>query len=234
MTLFFLQDINHGILNLSEDDSLHCAKALRLRTDDIIHVTDGNGNLAKCSILSVHPKHTEVRVLSMELQQKPRSYHLHIGIAPTKNIGRFEWFLEKATELGVDEITPLSCEHSERVSVRKERLEKILVAAMKQSLGTFLPRLHELTPLDKFLKQDHKGRRFIAYCREEMTVLLSGAYKQNEDALILIGPEGDFSLMEVKSSIRHGFKAISLGKSRLRTETAGIAAVHTIHLVNEL
>jgi 16S rRNA (uracil1498-N3)-methyltransferase len=161
-----------------------------------------------------------------------QNYFLHIGIAPTKSMDRFEWFLEKAVEIGIDEITPVFCAHSERIKMKTDRLQKILISAMKQSLKAYLPKLNEPSDLKSLLLKDLKGQKFIAYCESGEEDELQRVYRRGEDAVILIGPEGDFSSEEVSIAEKKEFIPISLGKSRLRTETAGIVACHTILLMN--
>ena len=166
-----------------------------------------------------------------EQKEKQHNYHLHIAIAPTKNMDRYEWFLEKATEIGIDEITPIICEHSERKVITTERCNRILLSAMKQSLKYHLPKLNEAITLKDFLKQDFEGNKYIAHCEEGNKTELRTEIKE-ERTLILIGPEGDFSPTEIEMALQNQFKAVSLGTSRLRTETAGLVAVHTINIKN--
>ncbi len=163
-----------------------------------------------------------------------RPFRLHMALAPTKNIDRFEWFLEKATECGIDEITPVICEKSERRVIKPQRLEKILVAAMKQSLRAFLPRLNAATPLETFLRQPLANSRFIAHCAEGSRKHLRDVYMPGSDALFLVGPEGDFSDREIETAIEQGFTAISMGKHRLRTETAALALCVQANTMNAL
>ena len=161
-----------------------------------------------------------------------RPFSLHLAVAPTKNIARFEWFLEKATEIGVDEITPLICEHSERVQLRIDRLQKIILAAAKQSIKTYLPILHEPRKFDDFIRLNLPAARFVAYVEEHQPLHLKTAYQQG-DCIVLIGPEGDFSRKEMDAAFRQGFNPVSLGPSRLRTETAAVVACHIINIANE-
>ena len=156
-----------------------------------------------------------------------------MAVAPTKNINRFEWFLEKATEIGVDEITPIICENSERRIVKTDRLNKIVISAMKQSLKAYLPKLNEPTKLSDFINRKTENTKYIAYCSEDHRGLLKNISSQNEEVEILIGPEGDFSIKEVETAMANNYKAISLGPSRLRTETAAVVACHTVNLLNE-
>jgi 16S rRNA (uracil1498-N3)-methyltransferase len=213
-------------------------KVLRLVKGDIIHLTDGAGNLYESEIISVSGKSCQVligrnlaTVGSQVESYGKRDYYLHIAIAPTKNIDRLEWFLEKATEIGIDEITPLICEHSERRQLRIDRLEKVITSAMKQSLKAWHPKLNEPMDYRKFIDGRTETGKFIA-CIAEGVPLLKNIYRKGDHAVILIGPEGDFSPAEVEAAVNRGFGVISLGDSRLRTETAGIVACHTIYLLN--
>jgi len=172
-------------------------------------------------------------LLNVTPEYGKRPFSLHMAVAPTQNIARFEWFLEKATEIGVDEITPLLCEHSERVSIRVDRLQKIILSAAKQSVKTYLPVLHEPAKFENFIRLNHSPSRFVAYVEEHQSKHLKTAYKSG-NCTILIGPEGDFSKSEMESAIHQKFEPVSLGPSRLRTETAAIVACHIINIANEL
>lgn len=217
---------------LDAEESYHCIKVLRLKTGSPIQLTDGKGNLYQGVIDADDPKHCPVTVQSFtHFEKKP--FYLHIAIAPTKNIDRYEWFLEKSTEIGIDEITPLICEHSERTVVRTDRLQKILVSAMKQSMNFHLPRLNEAVKFKQFLRQEFDGQKFIGYVEEKQELLLKDLYTPGSEVLILIGPEGDFSKSEVSYALEKGYSAISLGNSRLRTETAGVVACMTVNLINQ-
>ena len=233
MHLFYTPDIEGDSYTLPEEESKHCVRVLRLTTGEIIHLVDGRGNWYRCEIATPDPKRCEVRCLEKTGGVGRRDFRLHIGIAPTKNIERTEWFLEKATEIGIDEITPLLCEHSERRVVKTERLEKVIVAAMKQSLKAYLPKLNPLTDFQSFVATHAEGLRCIAHCEEGGKKLLKEVYAKGENATILIGPEGDFSPAEITLAKGHGFIPVSLGDSRLRTETAGIVACHSIQFMNE-
>jgi len=230
--LFYSPVVTQGLNLLGEHESWHCTHVLRLPEGGTIHLTDGQGNLYECVIMHVDPKKCIVNVVSIQAEYLKRKNYLHIGIAPTKIMDRFEWFLEKATEIGIDEITPVFCAHSERIRIKTERLHKILVAAMKQSLKAYLPKLNEPADLKNFLSKDFTGQKFIAYCESGEEDELQKVYQKGSNALILIGPEGDFSHEEIALAKKQGFIPISLGKSRLRTETAGIVACHTITLLN--
>lgn len=232
MQLFYAPDIHPGIHHLSEEESKHCVKVLRYKTGDIIHFTDGKGILYHAELVSDNPKRCSAKIINTK-KAEPENYKLHIAIAPTKNITRFEWFLEKATEIGIDEITPIICENSERETVKYNRLEKIIISALKQSLKTYLPKLNELESFNSFIVKEYTREKYIAYIDENYQLTLKSEYKKGSNVTILIGPEGDFSKKEVELAIQKGFNPISLGKSRLRTETAGVVACHTISLLND-
>lgn len=232
MHLFYCSDISADQYTLNEDESKHCVRVLRLVNGDIIYITDGKGSLFKTELIDNHPKRCTVRILETQIEYEKRDFSLKMAVAPTKNISRYEWFLEKATEIGIDQITPLICEHSERKEVKNQRLEKVIISAVKQSLKTYVPELNPAKKFKDFIKQDFKGQKFIAYCEGEPQ-LLKDVYESKSDALILIGPEGDFSPSEVELAQAAGFTPISLGNSRLRTETAAVAACHTVNLIND-
>jgi 16S rRNA (uracil1498-N3)-methyltransferase len=199
-----------------------------------VHLADGSGTLYTARITLANPKACRVEVTGKEAHYKQHPYHLHMAIAPTKSMERFEWLLEKLTEIGVDEITPLLCEHSERRVLKRERTEKILVAAMKQSLKAQLPLLHEMTPASEFVKKAFSGEKLIAHCASGEKTILPKALQGCRDALILIGPEGDFSTDEIAAALQHGFEAVSLGDTRLRVETAGMVACCQMQTLNSL
>ena len=230
MQLFFTENTNDEFI-LPSEESKHITKVLRKKEGDKINFTDGKGNLIIAEITTSDIRKTRVKVIEKIEKEKQHNYYLHIAIYPTKNIDRFEWFLEKATEIGIDEITPIICERSERKIVKTERCNKILLSAMKQSLKYHLPKLNEGTSFKDFIKQDFEGSKYIAHCDKGEKTELRKEKKGNR-ILILIGPEGDFYLTEIEKSIQHNFNPISLGNSRLRTETAAIVAVHTINIKN--
>lgn len=233
MHLFYTPDIKGNIYTLNEIESKHCIRVLRLSLNDEIQLIDGKGGFFKAKIIDTDSKKCIVEVVSSQIEYSKRNHYLHIAIAPTKNMDRFEWFLEKATEIGIDEITPILCKHSERKIIKNDRLEKILVSAMKQSLKAYKPKLNELTSYQEFIAQEFKGQKYIAHCEENDKEFLKDLYKAQTDTVILIGPEGDFSPTEIESAKKAEYKEISLGNSRLRTETAGLVACHTINLLND-
>ena len=232
MNLFYTPNINSEIYILDQDESRHCLKVLRLKIGDEIFLTDGKGNLFNCELIDDNPKKCTVRVVDIQKEYEKRKVRIHMAVAPTKNISRFEWFLEKATEIGVDEITPIASEHSERKIIKPERLKKVITAALKQSLKAYHPALNELQKFKDFIDIDFDGEKYIGFC-EDNPELLKNVYPKGKDVLILIGPEGDFSNKEIEIAKQKGFIPISLGDSRLRTETAAVVACHSINFMNE-
>jgi len=231
MHIFYCPEIQLPISTLNEDESHHCVKVLRLDIGSKIILLDGVGGLYEAEVLSNHAKKCAVKILTKTNQTK-HSYYLHIAIAPTKSIERLEWFLEKCTEIGIDEITPLLCDRSERKNINIERLNKIIVAAAKQSVHAFFPKLNDFTKFNNFVNQILYGQKFIAHCEESEKKDLKNLYNKNGQATILIGPEGDFSDDEILLAKQNSFEEISLGDSRLRTETAGLVACHSISFIN--
>lgn len=232
MQLFFTTEKEGNLLTLNEEESRHATKVLRLKPGSEIEVTDGTGVFYSCRILEADPRRCVASIVSERIGER-RPWNLHIGIAPTKNTDRLEWFLEKATEIGIDEITPVICEHSERDSVKNARLGKILVSAVKQSLRATLPKLNLAIGFSDFVDKPSDAQKFIAYCGTGTEGELSQLYRKHQSAVIMIGPEGDFTPVEVSGAIKAGFIPVKLGNSRLRTETAGIVACHTINLLNQ-
>ncbi|MCB0608780.1 MAG: 16S rRNA (uracil(1498)-N(3))-methyltransferase [Lewinellaceae bacterium] len=232
MQLFFVPDIdgNHAI-DLPEEEARHCIQVLRKRTGDAISLVDGKGTFYEGVLESADKRSCRVAIRSSRTTP-PRPFHLHLAVAPTKQAERFEWMLEKITEIGVAEITPLLCRRSERDKIRADRLEKILVSAMKQSVQATLPKLNPLTPLPEFLRACRAEQRFIAYVDDEQKNHLPGNCRPGGSVCILIGPEGDFHPAEIALALENGFTPVSLGPTRLRTETAGMVAVHTVSLIN--
>ena len=204
-----------------------------MKTGDSIFLTDGIGNMYEASIVDTTTKQCTVKTIHTTHEYQKWPFHLHIGIAPTKNTDRFEWFLEKSTEIGIDVITPLLCSHSERTHLKIDRLQKVIIAAMKQSLKAYLPELNVPVEFKQFILRPFEGEKFIAYCSQDDPAELKNVYRKDAKALILIGPEGDFSPEEVDLAKKQGYIPISLGKSRLRTETAGIVACTLINFLNQ-
>lgn len=234
MQLFYNTSISKNDTSFTFDkiESRHIIKVLRKKEGDLIKITNGNGLLFLATITLASDKHCTVKILDIEFKEKIRKYNIHIAIAPTKNNDRMEWFLEKCTEIGIDEITPLLCEHSERKVIKPERFEKIILTAAKQSLQFHLPKLNPFTKFSKFIKQEQVGLKCIAHCEKSAKEAFQETVVKNKEITILIGPEGDFSLNEIEQALQHSYIAVSLGQSRLRTETAGIVACHTAALMN--
>ena len=232
-TLFYCPEIRISPI-LPEQESQHCVRVLRMKEGDHLTVTDGTGSFYDCSLLQAHPKQCMLSILRQWEEPRQRYYTLHIAFAPTKQMDRNEWFVEKATEIGVDCFTPIVSSYSERKEIKQERLDKIAVSAMKQSQQARLPRIDALTRFIGLVSQPFNGRKFIAHCYDQPKKPLAQTYRKGEHALILIGPEGDFSEEEVAQAIANGFEPVSLGNTRLRTETACLAATHTIHVINQI
>lgn len=223
-------------LQLSEEESKHCVRVLRLKEGDEIEVVDGSGHLYRCKIALAHPKRCSVSIVS-ETECGPHWGHqIVLCVAPTKNLDRMEDMADRVTEMGVDRIIPLLCRNSERKVLKTERIQKIIVSAMKQSLKAQVPQLDELTPFKRLMDMPFAGNKYIAYCDmmlpREQRKLLSQEYVPGADTMIIIGPEGDFSPEEVKMALEAGFTPVSLGESRLRTETAAMFAVATCHALD--
>lgn len=232
MQIFYQPDILTGKMYLDPEESKHCIKVLRKQEGDEIVIVDGSGGLYKAVVENANFRQCSFAIKESHQEEK-RNYTIHIGIAPTKNIDRTEWFVEKAMELGIDRISLLSCDHSERVKVNHERLIKKAISAMKQSLKASLPQIQPLQNFSQFLNQTQAAQKFIAYVDAELPLHLKNAASQAGDYLVLIGPEGDFSKKEIALAYEKDFTGVSLGKSRLRTETAGLAACHILNLIND-
>lgn len=214
-------------------ESKHIVRVLRKKEGDMLHITNGKGMLFSGKISSALASQCIVQIELVEPKPKPWSYYLHIAIAPTKNMDRLEWFIEKATEIGIDEISPIICARSERKVLKNERLDKIIEASMKQSLKFQLPKLNELQTLKSFLKMPFEGQLFIAHCDVTERKSFKNELDKNQKITVLIGPEGDFSEEEIKLAIQQKFIPVTLGVSRLRTETAAIVAVQSLAFFNE-
>ncbi|MDA9563948.1 16S rRNA (uracil(1498)-N(3))-methyltransferase [Flavobacteriales bacterium] len=228
MQLFYCPDISKGDSFLPSEESRHAIKVLRKKAGDSLSVVDGIGGLYTVRITEANHKKCCFVILEHFKNYNPLSYRLHIAIAPTKNNDRLEWFLEKSTEIGITEITPILCDHSERKIIKAERLEKVLISAMKQSGQATVPRLNPLCKL-KDLQDLNSSVKYIAHCENEKQGHLKKLYEARKSSLILIGPEGDFSANEIDFALKQGYKPISLGNNRLRTETAGIVVCNTIN-----
>lgn len=244
MIRFYAPEIQ-TTLTLPEADSGHAVRVLRLRAGDELQAVDGRGNLFRCRLLDENHRHAAVEILEMTPLPPVWDYQLTVLVAPTKNMDRMEWLVEKATEIGFDRLVLLLCDHSERRTVKTERLEKVAVSAMKQSHKAYKPAIVEMTPLKNFLREESGSQsRFIAHCFEpeegtdaaspachlSQRNFLSDLLRPDADAVVLIGPEGDFSLQEIETALAEGWQPVSLGESRLRTETAALVAVHLMRL----
>lgn len=233
MQLFYNPDLDQNVLKFvfSEGESKHIVKVLRKKADDILHITNGKGQTFEAKIIDADPKKCKVQVIS-HTKKHQKMHWFHLAVAPLKSNDRFEWFLEKATEIGVNEVTPIICERSERKTIKYERLQKVVQSAMKQSLRCYLPKLNEAISLKDFLEKEHKGLRFIAHCEDEDKVDLKRRVAPDHDITVLIGPEGDFTANEIDAAEDKGFLAVTLGEARLRTETAAIVACTVVNIIN--
>ncbi len=243
MHLFYTPDITSITYTLNEEESKHCVRVLRLNEGDKIQLIDGVGGFYEAEITDNNPKRCSVKIIETKKEVGKRNWHLHIAIAPTKNMDRLEWFVEKATEMGIDEVSLIDCKNSERTIVKLERIQKVAISAIKQSLKAYLPKINEVVDYTKFIAstKDFKGEKFIAHCYSPLSFAeglgvrshLKKIYTPKQNALVLIGPEGDFTIDEVKLALDNGFKEISLGESRLRTETAALYACAALNVLNE-
>jgi 16S rRNA (uracil1498-N3)-methyltransferase len=232
MHLFYNPNIQSDIFELDEKESKHAIRVLRMVNGDPVILVDGKGGWYEARIIDDHPKHCKLQIESYTPDYRPLPYSLHLAVAPTKNLDRFEWFLEKATEIGITDVTPLICMRSERKVVKLERLEKIIVTAMKQSLKAFKPVLHNPSGLESFLRVSRKGTLGIAHCypRERRSI---GELELSGDYTMLVGPEGDFTEGEISKAIEVGYSPFHLGDSRLRTETAAVVITSSISLLHQ-
>ena len=236
MQLFYSQDLcpTDAQLSFSKEESRHIAKVLRKQIGDILHLTNGKGDLFTATLLSNDPKCCLVAIANVE-QKKPLPYGLHLAISPTKLNDRFEWFLEKATEIGITQITPILCQHSERKIIKPLRYQKIILSAAKQSLKYHFPELHPMCSFKDFLEkqEDAPHQKLIAHCQGLEKKSLKSQIKPKGNHIILVGPEGDFSAPEITLATSMGYTGVSLGKNRLRTETAAIVVCHSVAYSNE-
>ncbi len=234
MQLFYNQHIKETDISFvfDKEESKHIIKVLRKKESDILFVTNGLGFLFKTKISLASDSKCTVNVISFEKQEIPK-FNLHLAVAPTKMNERYEWFLEKATEIGIQEITPIICEHSERKVIKIDRFQKIVESAMKQSLHYYIPKLNEPITFKDFIKKKLEGQKFIAHCEETDKKSLKSELKTNSNVTILIGPEGDFSVKEIQLALDNNYNPVSLGNTRLRTETAAVVACHSVIYTNE-
>lgn len=235
MLLFYSTAINLNTITLDENDSKHAIRVLRLQTGNQIHVVDGKGNLYECEIVDAHPKKCTLNILKTDFQQNPYA-QISIAVAPTKNNNRYEWFLEKATEIGIGSIFPIITKNSERKVIKEDRMEKVIIAAMKQSLKSYLPALKATQTLKGLISsiKDKEINLLIAHCYSDISKTnLTQVVDTKKSTLLLIGPEGDFSHDEVKYALDNGFQSVTLGNTRLRTETAAIVACTKLNMLYE-
>lgn len=234
MNVFYLPTAQIGIISFPEEESKHIVKVLRMKEGDCFCVTDGKGSLFDAELVDAHPKRAAANLTNQRNGYDIRDFKLSIAIAPTKLNERTEWFLEKATEIGIDEVKLFASYHSERRVANVERFKKIVVAAMKQSVKSKMPVVEDIVPFEKLVKQDFDGQKFIAWIDDDVKEQLCDLYKKGENVMVLIGPEGDFSKEEVQLAKDNGFVPVSLGEARLRTETAAVVACHTVQLINQM
>ena len=233
MQIFYCGEISHGKALFSREESRHCLKVLRMKGGDNITFTDGRGNLYEGVITEADPSAMSATVTSVINDYGRREYRLHIAISTLKNDDRLEWFIEKAVETGIDEITPLFCTRTEKRRIRRERLEGVILSAMKQSVKSRLPQLNGPVEFSDFIAGVHEGKRIIASCDQAVErIPVTSAFSRGDDVLMMIGPEGDFTTEEVTAALKAGFQPVHIGPSRLRTETAGVAACCSVYLAN--
>lgn len=233
MHIFYTPDITQNTYTLNEEESKHCVRVLRLPVGALVNLVDGKGGFYTAEITSDNPKKVSLNILKVETEFHKRNHYLHIAVAPTKNIDRIEWFLEKATEIGIDEITPIITDRSERRVVKEDRLNKVITSAVKQSIKAYHPILNESIPFNKFLNSSIEGEKLIAHCIDNQEKkYISELVIPHQKYLVLIGPEGDFTPEEVNLALNKGFKPLTLGDNRLRTETAALSVCFEINYLN--
>jgi 16S rRNA (uracil1498-N3)-methyltransferase len=234
MQIFYSRQFRDNICELDQTESAHCIRVLRMKKGSMVNIIDGNGNFYEGIIDEPDPRACKIILTRIENNFEKRSYKLHIALSPLKNQERFEWFVEKSVEIGIDQITPVICRNTEKPAIKKERVNKIIISAMKQSVNAFQPVLNGETSFQDFLGLGFGGIKMIAHCHNDIERnSISAVYKRGQDAVIMIGPEGDFTGEEVLQAVSAGFIPVHLGRSRLRTETAGISACHSIYFINQ-
>ena len=234
MQIFYSRQFRDNICELDQTESAHCIRVLRMKKGSRVNIIDGNGNFYEGIIDDPDPRACKILLHHSESDFEKRSYKLHIAISPLKNQERFEWFVEKSVEIGIDQITPVLCRNTEKPAIKKERINKIIISAMKQSVNAFRPVLNGETSFQEFLRLRFDGCKMIAHCHSDIDRdSISGVYTRGQDAVIMIGPEGDFAREEVLQAVSAGFIPVHLGRSRLRTETAGISACHSVYFINQ-
>jgi 16S rRNA (uracil1498-N3)-methyltransferase len=235
MQIFYVPGITGDICLMDENNSRHCIRVLRLKKGDMLKLVDGVGNLYEGIIADPDQTSCKVTITGVMRDFEKKGYRLHIAISPIKNPERFEWFIEKSVEIGIDEITPLICRNTEKTGIKRDRINNIIISAMKQSLKAFKPSLNEPVTFNEFIGTYRSGIKMIASCNQDNErKKIDQVYEKKSDAVILIGPEGDFTVEEVSLAFKNGYKPVHLGQSRLRTETAGIAACHSVYFINQL
>lgn len=234
MQIFYVPGITGNTCLMDENNSRHSIRVLRMTKGDRLKLVDGNGNLYEAIISDPDPSGCRVTITNVIRDFENRGYRLHIAISPIKNQERFEWFIEKSVEIGVDEITPVICRNTEKPGIKRDRINNIIISAMKQSLKAFMPSLNEPVTFSEFINSGPTGIKMIASCNPDgERKKIDQIYEKNSDAVILIGPEGDFTGEELNLAFRNGYKPVHLGTSRLRTETAGIAACYSVYFINQ-
>ena len=233
MQLFYSNNHEAGLVTFDVNESRHIITVLRYKAGDRIYVTNGSGNVYEAEIINENQRQCTAEIIGDIPSMKKHDYYLHIAIAPTKNSDRMEWFVEKSVELGIDEISPVICEHSERKKINNERLQKVALSAMKQSFKSHITKINDIVSFSNFVTRNFDGKKFIAHMdNEQGNKKLSDNYQKNENALFLIGPEGDFSKNEINIATENNFLPLTLGHSRLRTETAGVTACCWVYYIN--
>jgi 16S rRNA (uracil1498-N3)-methyltransferase len=234
MEIFYAPDISGKSYTLDEKESKHVVRVLRMAKNQEVRLIDGRGNLYNGIIVVPDQKECKIQITGIINNYEKRPYKLHIAISPLKNPERFEWFIEKSVEIGIDEITPLICKNTEKTGIKAERINNIIISAMKQSLKATITVLNDPCTFKEFINRQADGLRMIAHCEKDIKrQSIAEVYKNNMDALILIGPEGDFRKEEIELAVEKGYQPVHLGSSRLRTETAGVAACHSIYFMNQ-
>jgi 16S rRNA (uracil1498-N3)-methyltransferase len=234
MQIFYAPDISGNDYILDEKESGHCIRVLRMKSGTPVRVIDGKGNLYDAVIVNPDPRKCALAITGVRKDFEKRDYRLHIAISPLKNYERFEWFIEKSVEIGIDEITPIICSNTEKPGIKKERINNLIISAMKQSLKSTITILNEPCLFSEFIKGRFSGARLIAHCyNEEFRSRIGDVYSKGVDAVMIVGPEGDFSKDEVRAAVDNGFQPVHLGQSRLRSETAGIAACYSVYYLNQ-
>lgn len=233
MHIFYCPNLEAENVLLGEEESKHAVQVLRLRNNDAVQVIDGKGKFCNAIVINAHSKKCELRIENCKTDFQKRSYYFHIAIAPTKQMERFEWFIEKAVELGIDEITPILCHDSVRTNLRMDRLQKVILSAVKQSVKAYLPALNEPITFNDLIKKECDAIKLIAHCDEGNKKMMQDMISKNQNTLLLIGPEGDFTPIEISLALQNNFEAVSLGNTRLRTETAGMYACSLMRMMND-